>query len=387
MSLQSRLKKFAIPLACLCLGAFGAVVVWGRGSDDREQLAGQLRKFQALNSEQQNTVLKSYSLLQGQPETRRAEIEEIFRATQQNPELKSTMDQYFVWWSGLSETDRDNFRSDLNPEEKLEFVASLRASQSTTTEEIIVEFPGPPSVRLPTLHLTFEEFWTIISSAIPPSRRNEKINSRLDQLSSNKHRALCLALGLFESFQGQGESRDLEDRGRLFSKVMLENIKDKAWTTKFHEMTQEIDRKPQARPWAGPWLYMTLFTVLEKATLALGEDLRKQFSVTPEEMVTAFASLQNKSEAEKSLQRTLMTMSSDEARKRLELLAQTDNAHTPEELLLTQYNEFIQKRQSYMRRPFGFGAPGMNSDRPRPPGSPQGSDRPSRPPSRRTPGE
>ncbi len=382
MNLQPLFKSLSIPLICLCLGACGAVAVWGRGSEDRTQLVEQRTKFQALTSEQQNTVLKSYALFEGQPKARRAEIQEIFRETQQNPDLKTTMDQYFVWWSGLPESDRDTFRSELNTEEKLKFVAAHWANQTSAADEIIVEFTGPPSVRLPTLHLTFDEFWIIISSAVPPSRRDANLNSRMDQLSSSKHRALCLALGMFESFQNQGEQRDMEERGRLFSKVMLENVRDKEWTTRFREMTQEIDRKPQARPWAGPWLYMTIYSILEKATLALGEDLRKQFSVSPEEMVTAFAALQNKSESEKSLQRTLMTMPASEARKRLELLAQTSNAQTPEELLLTRFNEFIQKRQAYMRRPFGFGGPGMNSDRPRPQ---EDSNRSPRPPGRRPP--
>ena len=122
---------------------------------------------------------------------------------------------------------------------------------------------------------------------------------------------------------------------------------------------------------------MTIFSVLDKATLALGEDLRKQFSVTSEQMIEAFASLQDKSDSDKSLQRSLMTMSPDEARKRLELLAQTQHARTPEEVLLTQYNEFLQKRQTYMRRPFGMGGHGA--------GPPSDGNRPPRPPGRRTP--
>jgi hypothetical protein len=376
MILSNRIPALTIPVTGLILGSILAMQVCGRSTPDQIYLKNQQSKFLNLPSEQQNTIRKSYALFNSQSETRRSEIAEIFQQTQSNSKLAGTLEQFAEWWPELSQSDWDSFRN-LSTEERLQFVSARWTENPADNNEITIEFPGPPSVRLPTLHLSFEEFWTIISTAVPASKREASLNATLEQLSSNKHRALCLTLNLFESFQNQTDPRDGDDRGKQFTKILLSTVRDKEWASRFSTMSEDVERRPSARPWAGAWLYMTIFSVLDKATLALGEDLRKQFSVTSEQMIEAFASLQDKSDSDKSLQRSLMTMSPDEARKRLELLAQTQHARTPEEVLLTQYNEFLQKRQTYMRRPFGMGGPGA--------GTPGDGNRPPRPPGRRTP--
>jgi hypothetical protein len=376
MILSNRIPALTIPVTGLILGSILAMQVCGRSTPDQIYLKNQQSKFLNLPSEQQNTIRKSYALFNSQSETRRSEIAEIFQQTQSNSKLAGTLEQFAEWWPELSQSDWDSFRN-LSTEERLQFVSARWTENPADNNEITIEFPGPPSVRLPTLHLSFEEFWTIISTAVPASKREASLNATLEQLSSNKHRALCLTLNLFESFQNQTDPRDGDDRGKQFTKILLSTVRDKEWASRFSTMSEDVERRPSARPWAGAWLYMTIFSVLDKATLALGEDLRKQFSVTSEQMIEAFASLQDKSDSDKSLQRSLMTMSPDEARKRLELLAQTQHARTPEEVLLTQYNEFLQKRQTYMRRPFGMSGPGA--------GTPGDGNRPPRPPGRRTP--
>lgn len=376
MILSNRISALTIPVTGLILGSILAMQVCGRSTPDQIYLKNQQSKFLNLPSEQQNTIRKSYALFNSQSETRRSEIAEIFQQTQSNSKLAGTLEQFAEWWPELSQSDWDSFRN-LSTEERLQFVSARWTENPAGNNEITIEFPGPPSVRLPTLHLSFEEFWTIISTAVPAPKREASLNATLEQLSSNKHRALCLTLNLFESFQNQTDPRDGDDRGKQFTKILLSTVRDKEWASRFSTMSEDVERRPSARPWAGAWLYMTIFSVLDKATLALGEDLRKQFSVTSEQMIEAFASLQDKSDSDKSLQRSLMTMSPDEARKRLELLAQTQHARTPEEVLLTQYNEFLQKRQTYMRRPFGMGGPGA--------GTPGDGNRPPRPPGRRTP--
>jgi len=376
MILSHRVCVMTIPASGLLLGSLLAFQVWGRSSPDQILLRDQQKKFLSLPGEQQNTIHKSLALFNSQSEARRAEITEIYQQTQTDARLANTLDRFSEWWSTLSQTDWDSFRN-LNTEERFQFISARWTDSAGTSNEITIEFPGPPSVRLPTLHLSFEEFWNIISTAMPASKREARLNAKLEQLSSNKHRSLCLTLDVFESFQNQTDPRDNEERGKQFTKILLSTVRDKEWGSRFNAMSQDVERRPSARPWAGAWLYMTIFTMLDKATIALGEDLRKQFPVTPEQMVEAFASLQDKSDSEKSLQRSLMTMPPDEARKRLELLAQTKNARTPDELLLTQYNEFLQKRQTYMRRPFGLGGTGL--------GPSDDGNRAPRPSGRRTP--
>lgn len=363
MSRFFRFQAVVLPLICLLLGAFLSILAWGRSSDDRMFLENQLKRFRSLSREQQDNVRKSHVLFHSQSPKRRAEIEEIFHETRQNAELKNTLDQYFTWWSGLSQNQWDTFR-ELSPDDRLQFVQEHWTDASRATEEITVEFTGPPTARMPTLHLTFEEYWTIISAVIPASRRDAALTAEIEQLASNKHRALRLTLWLFESFQNQTEIPGGEARSEFFTKAMLDNIHDEAWSGKFQKMTEDIGRKPFARSWQ----FMTLFRILEQATIALGDDLRRQFPVTADQIVEAFSSLP---EEEKTFQRSLMTMSSEEARKRLELLAQTAGARTPEELLLTQYNRFTKNRKAYSRSPFRVGTSGFGSERLRPPAPPQ----------------
>jgi hypothetical protein len=358
-----------LPITCVLLGTCISILVWGRNSEERTYLTQQLNKFQSLEPEQKDNVRKSYVLLKSMPARKQTEIEQIHQQTQANPELQETMDRYFEWWSSLSQAEWDSFE-ELSAEERLTFVKSRwRKSTEAIPEEIVVEFTGPSSVRMPTLRLSFEDYWSIISETVPNEHRDETLRKDLEQLKSDKHRALLLTLSLFERFSNPTQRRELDQPGDLLKAAMLRHIKDEAWLAKFRSMAQDLDRKPFGRA----WMFMTASSILDKATIVLGDDLRKQFPVTSEQILAAFESLPNETDADKSFKRALMTMSSDEARKRLELLAQTTGNQSPEQLLVNRYNKFIRDRQRFLRGQFGFGSPGMGP--PPVPGQGPGSDR------------
>ncbi len=379
MTRPFQIQSIMLPLVCIAAGAIGAVVAWGGSTDERMELVQRLKEFQELPPEQQNNIRKSRSLLKSQPPERQTEIEKIHEESSQNPALKKTLDKYFVWWSSLSPTELETARS-LDTAERLEFVKAHWANESKVRKEITVEFFGPANTRLPTLSLTFEEFWGIISAAIPPSERSESLKADLESLTSNKHRALRLTLYVFESFKNQGEPGAMEARGQKFMQSLIANVEDEEWTKRFLA-TMKND---EGRNYLRRWLPLILFDVLDQATTALGDDLRIQFPVTSDQIVDAFSSLADRTDAEKSLQRSLMTMQADEARKRLELLAQTVGAKTPEQQLLTSYNKSTRERPMLRRAIFGLGnfGPGPGPDRPRGPDDPS---RPRREPGRRPP--
>ena len=359
-----------LPITCVLLGTCISAFVWGRNSEERTYLTEQLNKFQSLEPEQKNNVRKSYALLKSMPARKQTEIEQIHQQTHSNPELQETMDRYFDWWSSLSQAEWDSFE-ELDAEERLAFVKSRWSkSNEATPEEIVVEFTGPSSVRMPTLRLSFADFWSIISETVPNEDRDNALRKELEQLKSDKHRSLLLTLSIFERFSDPNQRRELEQPGELMKAAMLRHIDDEAWLARFRSMVHDLDRKPFARA----WMFMTASSVLDRATIVLGDDLRKQFPVTSEQIVEAFESLPDKTDADKSFQRALMTMPSDEARKRLELLAQTTRNQSPEQQLVNRYNKFIRDRQLFLRRQFGFGGPGIGP----PPVSGQGPgpDRP-----------
>lgn len=370
MSLVRTIQVVLLPITCLLFGACLSIFMWGRSSDERAYLSKQLQEFQSLETEQKDNVRKSYALLKSMPARKQTEIEQIHQQTRANPELLQTMNRYFEWWSSLSQAEWDSFE-DLSAEERLAFVKSRwRKSTEATPEEIVVEFTGPSSVRMPTLRLSFADFWSIISETVPNEDRDDALRKELEQLKSDKHRSLLLTLSIFERFSDPNQRRELEQPGELMKAAMLRHIDDEAWLARFRSMVHDLDRKPFARA----WMFMTASSVLDRATIVLGDDLRKQFPVTSEQIVEAFESLPDKTDADKSFQRALMTMPSDEARKRLELLAQTTRNQSPEQQLVNRYNKFIRDRQLFLRRQFGFGGPGIGP----PPVSGQGPgpDRP-----------
>jgi hypothetical protein len=358
-----------LPIACVLLGTCISAFVWGRNSEERNYLTQQLKKFQSLEHEQKNNVRKSYALLKSMPARKQADIEQIHQQTLANPELQETMDRYFEWWSSLSQAEWDSFE-ELSAEERLAFVKSRWSKpKEATLEEIVVEFTGPSSVRMPTLRLSFRNYWSIISETVPDEHRDETLRKELEQLKSDKHRALLLTLALFERFSNPAQRRELDQPGDLLKAAMLRHIEDEAWLAKFRSMAQDLDRKPFGRA----WMFMTASSMLDKATIVLGDDLRKQFPVTPEQILAAFESLPNETDADKSFKRELMTMSSDEARKRLELLAQTSGTQSPEQQLVNRYNKFIRDRQRFLRGQFGYGGAGIGP--PPVPGQGSGPDR------------
>ena len=370
MSLVRTAQAVLLPVVCLLFGACLSIFMWGRSSDERAYLSKQLQEFQSLETEQKDNVRKSYALLKSMPARKQTEIEQIHQQTRANPELLQTMNRYFEWWSSLSQAEWDSFE-DLSAEERLAFVKSRwRKSTEATPEEIVVEFTGPSSVRMPTLRLSFADFWSIISETVPNEDRDDALRKELEQLKSDKHRSLLLTLSIFERFSDPNQRRELEQPGELMKAAMLRHIDDEAWLARFRSMVHDLDRKPFARA----WMFMTASSVLDRATMVLGDDLRKQFPVTSEQIVEAFESLPDRTDADKSFQRALMTMPSDEARKRLELLAQTTRNQSPEQQLVNRYNKFIRDRQLFLRRQFGFGGPGIGP----PPVSGQGPgpDRP-----------
>lgn len=344
-----------LPVVCMFVGTCMSVFIWGRSSDERAFLSKQLQEFNNLEPEQKNTVRKSYALMKSMPARKQTEIVQIYQQTQANPELLETMNRYFEWWSSLSQTEWDSFE-ELSAEERLVFVKSRwRKSTESTPEEIVVEFTGPSSVRMPTLRMSFADYWSIISETVPNEDRDDALRIELEQLKSDKHRALLLTLSIFERFSNPNQRRELEQPGELLKTALLRHIDDEAWLARFRTMVHDLDRKPFARA----WMFMTASSVLDRAAIVLGDDLRKQFPVTSEQIVEAFESLPNKTDADKSFQRALMTMPSDEARKRLELLAQTTGTKSPEQLLVNRYNKFIRDRQLFLRGQFGFGGPGI----------------------------
>lgn len=351
MNAQPAVLRGLLPAICLAAGAVCAVAVWGRSSEDTAMLKQRLAEFQNLAEDQQQTIRRNNSDFLNQPESRRKEIQKIYDESRANPEMKEAMERYFTWWSSLKQDDWDRFR-EMNSEERIAFVRSHWTSISHPNQEIEIVFRGPPSTRLPTLRLTFDEYWKIISTTLSQAEKPESLQKELEACSSDKNRALRLTLWIFETLPNVRDTQEMENRGKIFITSLLQNCQDEAWKQKVSETLRELEGKR----FAEMWIRLMIFTILDQATITLGDELRKEYPVTQQQIIDAFASLQDK-----ELQQSLMTMRPEDARKRLELLAQTNDDPTPEQQLLAKYDQFARERERILRSPLGFGGPGPTS--------------------------
>lgn len=350
MSRGSLISEWLLPLVCILCGAAGSVLVWGSESEDRVALNRQLGKFLALDDEQQQAVRRGFADFSAQSETRKAVINSVHYTVQQDPALRATLESYYTWWSALDQSEWDAYQ-EMNTADRLTFARSRMNTESDPAKQIVVEFPGPVSSRLPPLHMTFEEFGRIIAEALNETERPQSLQDELQALSSEQHRTLRLALWVFETFPNQRDAGEAERRGKLLHSAVRNNVSDTIWKARFKATLESMSGKPYERG----WMFMTLLSVLSTATVTLGEDLHDQFPVTDQQIKEAFASLEDK-----ELQQSLMTMSADEARTRLQFLAQSVGDQTPEEQLLLRYIRFAKDRERILRfATFGFGGPGQ----------------------------
>jgi hypothetical protein len=340
MKPASLLPEWLIPAASLLIGAGAALSVWGGRSDKHIELQQQLAKFLALDEEQRHDVRLSFADFKAQSDSRKTDIESVHDAVQKDPILREAMERYYRWWSSLDQHDWDAFQ-EMNSDDRLEFVRTRINAQADESKQIVVEFLGP----LPPLHMTFEEFGKILRDALASVEKPDALQEELEALDSERHRTLRLALWIFEDFKTSEDPQEKERRGKLLQAAVLNHVSDTTWKDAF----TSIHRSLSGKQFESGWLFMTLFSILSAGTVTLGEELHDEFPVTDEQVKDAFANLEDK-----ELQQSLMKMSADEARTRLQFLVQT-NGRSPEQRLLIKYIEFATERERTFRRAtFGF---------------------------------
>ena len=350
MSVLSPVSSWILSAVCILTGVCAASLVWGMQSADRIELSSQLEKFVALNEEQRHAVRLSFADLNAQTASRQQKVVEVLTALRDEPALRQTLDRYYAWWSSLDQADFDVFQ-DMNSEDRLTFARLRMDPQEETSRKILIEFGGPVTSRLPPLRMTFDEFGRIIDEATRETERPPSLQSELNALSSDQHRTLRLAIWMFDNVRNQSDEAAGVRGGKLLRSAILKTVSDPAWKAQFEATAESVKGKPYERV----WMITTLFSIVGKATIALGEDLRRQFPVTDEQIKDAFASLQDK-----ELQQSLMTMTADAARTQLQFLAQTSTEPTPEEQLLVLYMDFAKMHEGILRfANFGFGGPGQ----------------------------
>jgi hypothetical protein len=353
-----------LAVVCLLAGAGLAMATAGIATEDRTSQQERLREFQELPPETQRLVRSNYTLFQSLPASEQERLRQLSEVMESSENLKTVAADYLEWWKALSQSEYEAFHK-MDEAEQLAFVTRKWSRRLADQREIVVQFEGPESVRMPPLTMNFDEIFQCLSKVYPEADRSKELSRDLEALQRVRHKALRLTLQAFEDLRSSTQPRsEIEQRGDAFRTALLETISDQEWKQRFVSLSDRF----KSTAWGATWNFMHLFRILDQVTVALGEDLQKEFPVTGSQMIDAFASIEDK-----AIQRSLMAMPVKDARARLELMAQAAVIDSPEQKLLKKFQEYTRHRSSYMQMRFGFGSGGTGFFRPgvsRPPGSP-----------------
>lgn len=335
MSLFQFAKSAFIPMVGVAIGCAGAVAFVGASSEEHSLLNSRLREFSDLNTDQQKMVKASYAEFALQTKDRKSEINALNQAVQADPELKQALERYSDWWSSLSRSEWDSFPG-MTREQQIAFAKARIRKRADSSAVVVVEFTGWGQTSLQPLHLTLDECERIITLSLRDIQIPEAVSAEVNQLRSPEHRSLAYSLWLFDQFQHSADREALVLQSEKILKSVLANVSDDAWRIQFEKIIDENSN----RRFFKFWVFQNLLVILKQSTMVLGNRLTKEFPVSEEEIVAAFVNLEDKDR-----QHSLMTMPSDEARTRLEFLAQLNRAQTPEQKLLVKFIAFSRDRQ------------------------------------------
>ena len=229
-----------------------------------------------------------------------------------------------------------------------------------------MDFADWGQTSLQPLHLTTDECRQIISDSLQDTQIPPEIADEMEQLMLPEDRSLTLSLWLFERFRIDPDRKALALQSEKILNAVLANVSDDAWKHQFQQIVADNADKSFLKF----WVFRNLLVIFDKSTMTLGSRLTKRFPVSDAEIVSAFVSLNDKHR-----QHSLMTMPSDEARMRLELLAQSNRTQTPEQKLLVKFIAFARDRQRVIGAiTFGLGNRAPRNSNNNPP--PETRDRP-----------
>ncbi len=335
MSLLQFAKSMVIPTVGLVIGCAGAVAFVGASSEEHSLLNSRLREFSDLDADQQKMVKASYAEFSLQTKVRKSEINALNQAVQADAELNQALERYSDWWSSLSRSEWDSFPG-MTREQQIAFAKARINKRAESSAVVIVEFTGWGQTSLQPLHLTLDECERMIALALRDIQIPEAVSAEVNQLHSPEHRSLAYSLWMFDEFQQSTDREALVLRSQKILKSVLANVSDDSWRIQFEKIIEEnSDRR-----FFKFWVFQNLLVILKQSTMVLGNRLTKEFPVSEEEIVAAFVNLEDKDR-----QHSLMTMPSDEARTRLDFLAQLNRAQTPEQKLLVKFIAFARDRQ------------------------------------------
>jgi len=353
------LPGFVFPFLCLVLGSLLAMAIFGSSSQEHTLLSSRLAEFNTLNEHDQKMVKASFTEFSLQTEDRKRELRALYEAVQQNPNLKIDLENYFAWWSSLSQSEWDSF-PEMSRKQQIAFARARIQQPSETARTIVVDFADWGQTSLQPLHLTIDECRQIISDSLRDTLIPREIAGEMEKLTLPEDRSLTLSLWLFERFRVDPDREALAVQSEKIMTAVLANVSDDPWKRQF----QQIVADNADRSFLKFWVFRNLLVIFDQSTMTLGNRLMKRFPVSDAEIVSAFVRLNDKTR-----QYSLMTMPPDEARMRLELLAQSNRTQTPEQKLLVKFIAFARDRQRVIGAiTFGLGnrAP-RNTNGSRPP--------------------
>ncbi len=335
MNLLQFAKSMVIPATGLAIGCAGAVAVIGTSSEEHKSLKNREREFRSLDAGQQKMVKASYAEFALQTNDRKREIVALNNAVKADSELNRSLERYSDWWSSLSQSEWDSFPG-MTRQQQIEFAKARINKRTESSTAVVVEFSGWGQTSLQPLHLTLDECERIITLSLQDLKIPDDVSAEINQLNSSEHRSLAYLLWLFDQFLHSTDREALVLQGEKIFEAVLANVSDDAWRIQFEKNIKENTNLKFVKV----WIFQNLLVILKQSTLVLGNRLMKEFPVSDEEIISAFATMDDKER-----QHSLMTMPSEEAKTRLEFIAQLNRAQTPEQKLLVKFIAFARDQR------------------------------------------
>lgn len=355
------------PISWLLVGAAcgsgSSLLLTATPDDERLLLTDRAQQYQQLSEEQRRLVRLGYEDLQSQSGERQLQVTAMHAALQQDPQLSSALQRYSTWRQTLPRTERDQYQQ-LDVTGRIEFVRSRWNSGLPDAASLMeIRFSDASARRLPSLHISAAEIWSLAAAIVPEPQRPESLQRELTEFRTDSLRGLRLTLWIFEQVAAARENpaqlRGVEEGIRSARNWLLSEPRDSSWRQAFRDSWQGVEN----RPWEVSWLVRIVYPVLSEAAEKLGQELLRSYPLSDTQLLEEFSSLSV------SQQRELMKLPPATGRSRLQFLTRADTAESPEQRLVVKFAEFARNRDQLLRTIFfsiGLAPRSGSSSRPSP---------------------
>lgn len=379
----------ALKVTAASIGCLAAWFLIGNRSESNVALKAASEQFTTLPAESQETIREAFEDFSKLSPERKQELLQLHQEVEQDPELQERLNQFQSWWESLSTTDWQELTpvvregdakaissrifDDAQAADKIAVVFSMRRlpRQRSSMRLVSDDLADPESsTRIPPLVLSLNEYSRLMETAFPDSQLSGEEQEELNAYSSLEDRTLYKSLVFLQRLLKTNRPEDAFRVIQPFGNALRTEVPDSEWREKFaQQFPVSNDSRSRFEGVARYRQFLEVlhaFSVIDQAIVDLGGNLSDSVATDEDDLVQAFSSLEDRRD-----QKWLITMTPEQARRRLKQMAETNNGipDNPRSRLLLLRNRYEESVNDLFRRilPVGPGGPGGPGGPPREP--------------------